>query len=309
MKSQVLSVATALLASSLGSMASAQFFEGTDTVGLPGLPNAPAGLRGQATLEEEQEQDRRDDTRIIGGRESTPHEHPFAVSLEDDNGHFCGGSLITRNAVLTAAHCQGGRYSAVLGRHDLRTNKGQVISMRAEKPHPRYDEYATDNDFMLVFLRKPAIINEDVKLVKLNKNPNVPGVGDTTTVMGWGDTHISDNISELSDVLNKVNVNVMSNSECDKSSGPVGNWYDSYEDQITSNMLCAKGDKKDSCQGDSGGPLIKGAEQIGVVSWGISCASDSFPGVYARVSSAYKWIEREVCRENRQYATEAGFRC
>ena len=61
--------------------------------------------------------------------------------------------------------------------------------------------------------------------------------------------------------------------------------------------------------GDSGGPLIKGAEQIGVVSWGISCASDSFPGVYARVSSAYKWIEREVCRENRQYATEAGFRC
>ncbi len=63
------------------------------------------------------------------------------------------------------------------------------------------------------------------------------------------------------------------------------------------------------CQGDSGGPLIKGSKQLGIVSWGIGCASDDFPGVYTRVSSVYGWIENELCKENRQYAVEAGYKC
>lgn len=311
MKSQVLSFASLLLAASLSA---AQFYEeGADDGGLPGLPNAPSGVRGggQVSLEDEEQDEyaRRDDTRIINGNEARPHEHPFTVSLEDDQGHFCGGSLITRNCVLTAAHCAGGRYRAVLGRHDLDSSKGQVISMRTERPHPQYDEYSTNNDFMLVFLRKPAKINQDVKLVKLNRDPNTPDVGDTTTVMGWGDTDIRDNVSKLSDVLMKADVRVMSNSDCEKSSGRVGGYYDTYNDQITSSMLCAKANRKDSCQGDSGGPLVHGNQQVGVVSWGIGCASADFPGVYARVSSAHNWIEKEVCRENRQYAMEAGFRC
>ena len=55
--------------------------------------------------------------------------------------------------------------------------------------------------------------------------------------------------------------------------------------------------------GDSGGPLVlKGSDlhgnedvQVGVVSWGYSCADPDFPGVYSRVSSAYQWIRTEVC--------------
>ena len=86
----------------------------------------------------------------------------------------------------------------------------------------------------------------------------------------------------------EVDVNVITNEECDKSDGEFG----SYEGQITSNMLCAReeGGGEDSCQGDSGGPLvIKGANasedvQVGVVSWGIGCASKDYRGVYARVS-------------------------
>merc|ERR1712216_862419 len=137
-------------------------------------------------------------------------------------------------------------------------------------------------------------------------------------VMGWGDTDIRDSVSDLSDVLMKVDVDVISNSVCDNSEGFEGGWYDSYEDQITDNMLCARkvGGGQDSCQGDSGGPLvIKGGTatnsqdiQVGVVSWGVGCASANFPGVYARVSRAYDWVEREVCKGS-NYATEAGFSC
>jgi trypsin len=262
--------------------------------------------------EDKPQQAARPDTpneRIIGGSEATPNRHKFAASLQDNLGHFCGGSLIAKDVVLTAAHCQGTPFDVILGRHDLDDNDGQVIGITKQLPHPNYDDSTTDNDFMLVFLRSAATLNGDVDLVTLNGDSNVPNVGDSVTVMGWGDTNIRDDVSTLSHVLMKVQVNVISNNDCDDSSGTIGGYSDNYHGQITQNMLCAKSNQpKDSCQGDSGGPLVSGNTQVGVVSWGIGCASDAFPGVYARVSRGYDWIKSEVCKGS-QYAAEAGFDC
>jgi len=255
------------------------------------------------------------DSRIIGGDEANEDRFSYAVSLADDIGHFCGGSLIAKDVILTAAHCQGGSYNIVLGRHDVDDNDGEVIGMKNEVPHPDYNSGTTDSDFMLVFLDS-AVTATNVDLVKLNKDSNVPSIGSSVTVMGWGDTDIRDDVSKLSDVLMNVDVNVISNNECDASEGTVDGYYDTYENQITNNMLCARvvGGGEDSCQGDSGGPLVvKGANagqdvQVGVVSWGIGCASEHFPGVYARVSRSYNWIEDEVCSRS-SYASDAGFNC
>ena len=63
------------------------------------------------------------------------------------------------------------------------------------------------------------------------------------------------------------------------------------ESDVTQDMLCAGGERgKDGCQGDSGGPLVvDGVDQqfkvVGVVSWGIGCARDGLPGLYAEVAS------------------------
>jgi hypothetical protein len=111
-----------------------------------------------------------DDTRIIGGTQAGQNEYPFAVSLQDHIGHFCGGSLIARDVVLSAAHCQGGPYDCVMGRHNLQGSQGQEIAMSRELPHPNYNDRTTDNDFMLIFLKSPATLNNDVKLVKPNKS-------------------------------------------------------------------------------------------------------------------------------------------
>jgi len=252
------------------------------------------------------------DTRIIGGDEVIEDSYGYSVSLVDRIGHFCGGSLIAKDVVLTAAHCRGGTYDVVIGRHDVDDNDGQEIPMKSDLPHPNYNPSITDNDFMLVFLDSPVSIN-NYDIVKLNKNPGVTSTD--VTVMGWGVT--SEN-GDLSDVLLEVDVDVISNQECDAAEGYIDGYFDSYNGQITNNMLCARvvGGGEDACQGDSGGPLVvKGGSatsnqdvQVGVVSWGVGCAHQNFPGVYSRISSAYDWIEREVCRGS-NFATDAGFNC
>merc|ERR1712029_959258 len=84
----------------------------------------------------------------------------------------------------------------------------------------------------------------------------------------------------------RFDVNVISNSQC------AGNYG---SNSITSAMVCAADTGKDSCQGDSGGPMVTQENgrhaQIGVVSWGIGCASPNYPGVYARVTSVKSWIQ------------------
>ena len=144
------------------------------------------------------------------------------------------------------------------------------------------------------------------------------------TVMGWGDTDPRpdnpeiDGVTEFStpsEILMNVDANTISNEECDASEGVADDGtYFIYNGKIIANMLCARANGKDSCQGDSGGPLvIKGDGgianvQVGVVSWGKGCALDPFPGVYARISHAYEWIQTEVCNGS-ESASEAGFDC
>eukprot|EP00066_Takifugu_rubripes_P029434 XP_011618700.1 PREDICTED: mast cell tryptase-like [Takifugu rubripes] len=86
--------------------------------------------------------------------------------------------------------------------------------------------------------------------------------------------------------LQEVTVPVVSNADCSSA----------YS--LTSNMLCAGREGKDSCQGDSGGPLMTKSgsrwAQGGVVSFGRGCGLDGFPGVYSRVSEYESWINSRI---------------
>jgi len=70
-------------------------------------------------------------------------------------------------------------------------------------------------------------------------------------------------------------------------------------------LIAVNGGGKDACQGDSGGPLVRKTimngkrvdYHVGVTSWGIGCASASYPGVYSRTAAGYNFIRRTVCEE------------
>ena len=258
--------------------------------------------------------------RIIGGDEAVEGRYPYAVSIQDDISHYCGGSLIAPDIVLSAAHCNTGDATdgvkVVVGRHNLEVDgDGEVIGAALELSHPDYDFQTTDNDYMIVVLDRA--VAADVDLVQIS--PDVVPVDAAVTVMGWGDTNIDLEVAELSIELLETEVHTISNEECDASNGTLtdslGSYDDNYHQQITRNMLCAENEREatDSCQGDSGGPLVIRTAlgepdlQVGVVSWGVGCAHDAFPGVYARVSEKYEWIRAEVC--NRSADPPAYFDC
>lgn len=177
--------------------------------------------------------------------------YSYAVSLQDDVGHFCGGSLISKDVVLTAAHCeQEGAFRVVIGRHNLYSTDGDEVYIKTQMPHPKYNWKNTNNDFMLIFLGRPTLA--DVEVVKLNSDRAVPTVNDSVTVMGWGDTVASDYIQTLSSVLQAVELGMISNTECESSKGFHGGVYEEFEGDITRNMMCAKDSHQDACQGDSG---------------------------------------------------------
>jgi len=261
------------------------------------------------SIEEDVDSDSSD--RIVGGTEAQKGRYPYLVSLQDGEmpGHWCGGALIAADAVLTAGHCKGPN-AIRAGVHYLK-DKGVYIKIKKEYPHPKYKLSGNDYDFRVLILES-KVPAEYGKIVKLNTSASVPTVGKPMTVMGWGETNPGRDWRGLSTVLMKVDVNSISNTECDASKGTIDGFEESYKGQITASMLCGKAAGKDSCQGDSGGPLVvPGATaandvQVGVVSWGIGCAHKSFPGVYSRVSVAYDWIKETVCKNAQDKTT---FQC
>ncbi|KAL7470217.1 hypothetical protein ACHAXS_010459 [Conticribra weissflogii] len=255
-------------------------------------------------------------TRIIGGEEAVEDRYSYSVSLQAknsavlNNGHFCGGSLIAGDVVLTAAHCVDNldttEINIVVGRHGLEDDDGDVIPVDLEKSvlHPYWKQWYTlenEYDFALLYLTRPTTAN--AKFVKLNGDASIPENGINAHAIGWGDTNIFLDEITLPEALHEVELSVISNDECRTSGIVVEGILYSYLFSISDSMLCTFSEDKDACQGDSGGPLVvrgndpMGAEdvQIGVTSWGLFCATNIFPGVYSRVSSAYSWIKSDVC--------------
>ncbi|XP_040858365.1 cationic trypsin-like isoform X2 [Ochotona curzoniae] len=224
-----------------------------------------------------------DDDKIVGGYTCTAHSVPYQVSL-NSGYHFCGGSLISSQWVVSAAHCYKSSIQVRLGEHNINANDGseQYISSSKVIKHPSYSSSTLNNDIMLIKLSKAATLNSKVATVALPTS--CASAGTQCLVSGWGNTLSSG--SNMPSLLQCLNAPVLSDSTCKSS----------YPNQITSNMFCLgflEGGK-DSCQGDSGGPVVCNGKLQGIVSWGYGCALKNKPGVYTKVCNYVSWIQQTI---------------
>ena len=235
-------------------------------------------------------------SRIIGGVTSAQNSRPWQVSLfwkgqTPAQGHFCGGALIDRDWVLTAAHCLNENtlrkgFQVLAGTQDLRA-PGIIFDVDKFIPHENYDDIGYINDIALLHLKRTS--GGDARSGRAVFSPISLGDGsqdpDFGIVAGFGQTAEGD--ARMSPLLQEVRVPIVSNDTCNQPA--------SYNGAITEGKMCAGDVDKDSCQGDSGGPLIERLDDgsfrlIGVTSYGEGCGQPLKFGVYTRVSKYIEWI-------------------
>jgi secreted trypsin-like serine protease len=241
--------------------------------------------------------------RIVNGENARPGELPWqaAIIARDDGSGTkpierlnCGGTFIRPNIVMTAAHCVQSYFignlkswQVVSGGVNLNDPAMVAYDITDVIVHPRYEMIAIGSDYDFAILRvAQSYTGPTIDIVSPSESARLT-VGSVVQVSGWGDTSEGGSASER---LQKVNVKIVGRNDCNDSN--------SYDGLITSRMVCASLDDKDSCQGDSGGPLTarfgNDRRLVGVVSFGSGCARTDKPGVYGRLIAVRGWINDAI---------------
>lgn len=244
--------------------------------------------------------------RVVSGNDTYAGEFPWTVSVRRNGDHHCGGVIIAKRWILTAAHCVHNRAPS-----SFMVRIGEFHLYRPDVQSRDYviEKVVVHGDYSGI-VKSQSINNADIALLKTRNDirfseyawpvcvpsSDISFTGQEAIVVGWGKK--GEKSDTYSDILQKAKLSIVDNNVCQ-------NWYRTAGRTIPihDQIICAgyQSGGRDACHGDSGGPLLyKLADHwavIGVVSTGIGCARPLLPGLYSRVSSYVDWISRYLAEQ------------
>ncbi|MEM1322159.1 MAG: trypsin-like serine protease [Bacteroidota bacterium] len=243
--------------------------------------------------------------RVTGGEDVEEGTYPWMAGLADasqsnlEEAQFCGGTLIDRYWVLTAAHCIDDFQSSLLidsidvflGAYDLVNPAAGHERLRVKNIylHPSFFPLnSKKNDIALLELEEPSS-RSPIQLPE-QSDESYYAAGTAARVLGWG---IQNSMTlEAATALQEAEIEVIDFDDCNAPTA--------YGGEVSSDMVCAgylSGEPEmGAASGDSGGPLFVSRQnewiQTGVVSWGqLPWTTDQYPGVFQKVAFHRAWID------------------
>uniref|UniRef100_A0A0A9WLD9 Plasma kallikrein n=1 Tax=Lygus hesperus TaxID=30085 RepID=A0A0A9WLD9_LYGHE len=238
-------------------------------------------------------------------------EVPWMVRILADGRFVCGGTLIGKQSVLTAAHCLTNStvkdWSVEVGEWNassqIEPNPTQKQKAATVVIHKDFNILNSANNIALIFVNNPFILSETVGLMCLADTVDMIKPS-SCFAAGWGKDGQGRKY-EYSPILRKVNLPVLSNDDCQKKlrTTSLGDRF-----ELMPSFVCAGGvDERDTCQGDGGGPLYCQMNNepnrfalYGIIAWGMGCG-ESNPTVFTSVPHYIGWITRAL--ENNLFLT------
>ncbi|XP_006916573.1 transmembrane protease serine 11A isoform X1 [Pteropus alecto] len=227
--------------------------------------------------------------RIMSGDIAAKAAWPWQASLQSNNIHQCGATLISNTWLVTAAHC----FKKNPNPHQWTVSFGTTINPPLMKRnvkriiiHERYHSPAREYDIAVVQISPRVTFSDDIRRVCLPEPSASFRPNSTVYITGFGALFYG---GESQNDLREARLKIISDDVCKQPHV--------YGNDIKFGMFCAGYLEGiyDACRGDSGGPLvIKDLKDtwylIGIVSWGDNCGQENKPGVYTKVAYYRNWI-------------------
>ncbi|CAB9497303.1 Chymotrypsin-like elastase family member 1 [Seminavis robusta] len=240
---------------------------------------------------------------VVGGTAVAQGEFPFFVAVGR-----CGGTLISQNRVLTAAHCicdpDRPRSSVRIG--PTTQTDGKEVPVSCARIHPDYGKVGCDpNKAYDIAVLQLAESVTDVTFATLNTDTSIPAGSSDVTVLGFGQTTPGCYTTQVSETLNKLVYSSVSKDDCKSIKG------DDFREDL---RLCAANTESTGvCFHDSGGPML---DSSGTVQYGIAvagpestmCATGGDPDLYTDVAAHNAWITEQLNDNTCDQSFHGGFR-
>ena len=251
--------------------------------GIPGATNSVAGRRRQL---------------IVGGAKADEDEYGWQIALSLG----CGGTLIGREWIMTAAHCFPNQNTEI--DFEIELAHQSIFRNKAIKKevflHPNFDQLTLSNDIALIQIEPLDcdLISDGVEAIGLGIVSTFPAFdlnGCTAWATGTGVTEEGGTLT-WAGMVHEIATRVYTQEKCNSD----GRYVNSRD--VARNEVCAFSDdeNEDTCEGDSGGPLKVDIDissnrhqyvQIAISSWGVGCGRPAYPGVYQLVEPHIEWIK------------------